>query len=543
MRTSARGWVAVLTAAACCVSASCVSYDTTRANEYIGPVRPAAASAAATVAAKTVAVAPPRPATRPVADRGPIEIGPYEAIVMALDNNRQLAVEKYNPPIRRTFEQQELAAFDPVLSGQTTFGHTTGLQSGIGNQNVDSTSSTSLIGVSEFLPTGTRLGATATGTVGRDRVLGGQDSGRLGLTASQSLLRGYGLDVNLASLRQASIDSASSQYELRGLAIAVAAQAEEAYWDYVVALRQVAIVTSSLKVTMDEAAQIKERISLGRLAQTEQAAADAEVALRQEALINAQSAAEKARLALLRLINPPGPGAFDRRVEPRQQLIAKQIPLEALKDHLELARRMRPELNQARLQINRDDLDVVKTRNGLLPRLDVFVTLGKSGYADSFGQAAGDVFASRNYDAVVGVSGDYPLGNRAPRAQYQRALMSRDQATMSLDNLAQLVELDVRTSYVEVDRTARQLTATAATVALQEVKWRAEKDRLEQNRSPSLPVALAQRDLLTSQLAQEQAVAAYLKAFVELYRLDGSLLDRRGIAAPGRETVQVVRKR
>ncbi|MCY2926149.1 MAG: TolC family protein, partial [Planctomycetota bacterium] len=366
-------------------------------------------------------------------------------------------------------------------SGTASFGHTASQQGVIGNQNVDSTSSTSQIGVSEFLPTGTRLAATATGTVGRDDVLGGQDSGRLGLSASQALLRGYGLDVNLASLRQASIDALSSQYELRGVAADVAARAEQAYWDYVAALRRMRIVESSLKIATDEASQMRERINLGRLAKTEQAAADAEVALRQESLIDAQSAVQRACLVLLRLINPPGAGAFDRQIVPREPLIARQIPLEALTDHLEVARRLRPELNQARLQINRNELDVVKTRNGLLPRLDVFVTLGKSGYAQSFGEAAGEVFASRNFDATVGVSGDVALGNRAPRAQYQQALMSRDQAEMSLENLAQLVELDVRTSYIEVERTGKQVVATAATVALQEEKWRAEKARLEQN--------------------------------------------------------------
>jgi hypothetical protein len=30
-----------------------------------------------------------------------------------------------------------------------------------------------------------------------------------------------------------------------------------------------------------------------------------------------------------------------------------------------------------------------------------------------------------------------------------------------------------------------------------------------------------------------QATVGYLKALVELYRLDGSILDRRGIQAPG----------
>ncbi|MCY2927638.1 MAG: TetR/AcrR family transcriptional regulator, partial [Planctomycetota bacterium] len=102
------GWLALAVAAAC-AGVSCVAYDTARAKDYIGPVRPAAAAIRPGPAPVRTPASKPAPAAR-----GPIEIGPYEAIVMALDNNRQLAVEKYNPPIKRTFEQKELAAFDPV---------------------------------------------------------------------------------------------------------------------------------------------------------------------------------------------------------------------------------------------------------------------------------------------------------------------------------------------------------------------------------------------------------------------------------------------
>ena len=52
-------------------------------------------------------------------------------------------------------------------------------------------------------------------------------------------------------------------------------------------------------------------------------------------------------------------------------------------------------------------------------------------------------------------------------------------------------------------------------------------------------VAQAQRDLLVSRIAEVQALANYLKALIDLYRQDGSLLERRGISAPGREPVQI----
>jgi hypothetical protein len=45
-------------------------------------------------------------------------------------------------------------------------------------------------------------------------------------------------------------------------------------------------------------------------------------------------------------------------------------------------------------------------------------------------------------------------------------------------------------------------------------------------------VAQAHRDLLLSRINEVEAVVDYLKALVDFYRLEGSLLARRGIEAP-----------
>ena len=55
-------------------------------------------------------------------------------------------------------------------------------------------------------------------------------------------------------------------------------------------------------------------------------------------------------------------------------------------------------------------------------------------------------------------------------------------------------------------------------------------------------MAQAQRDVLVSRIAEVQALANYLKALIDLYLQDGSLLERRGIVAPGREPVSLSKK-
>jgi outer membrane protein TolC len=163
------------------------------------------------------------------------------------------------------------------------------------------------------------------------------------------------------------------------------------------------------------------------------------------------------------------------------------------------------------------------------------MTLGKTGYADSFGKSYRDLH--EGYDVLVGLSVEYPPMNRAARAADQRARLTRRQAAESVGNLAQLAEVDVRSAYLEVNRSKEQVAATAVTRRLQEEKVRAETEKFRVGKSTTLLVAQAQRDLLQSQINEVQAVVANLKAYVELFRLEGSLLERRGISAPGREPV------
>jgi outer membrane protein len=206
-----------------------------------------------------------------------------------------------------------------------------------------------------------------------------------------------------------------------------------------------------------------------------------------------------------------------------------------------VAMRMRPDLNQARLLVQRDELSIVQTKNGLLPRMDLFVNIGRTGYSDSFGGSThGD--SGLGYDVQFGGIVEYPPLNRAARAAYTRSVLGKDQQMESLRNTEQLAQVDVRTAYIEVNRTREQVTATAATRKLQEETLRAETEKFRVGKSTSLLVAAAQRDLLVAQISEVQSVVSHLKALINLYSLEGTLLVRMGIQAPGFQPVTLARK-
>ena len=187
----------------------------------------------------------------------------------------------------------------------------------------------------------------------------------------------------------------------------------------------------------------------------------------------------------------------------------------------------RPDIKQALLQIERGEMDVIRTRNGLLPKLDLFVRLGNSSYAHSFSSAADEDGDDTTW--TVGLQFEYALGRRAEKAEHQYAQLSVMQTQHALENMRQLAQLDVRTAYVEVKRTSEQINASAATRELRDEVLRTEEEKFRVGTSTALLVSQARRDLVTSQIAEVEAVVAYRKALLQLYRADGTLLDRREI--------------
>ncbi len=502
---------------------ACVTLEPRKADTFVG-VNPAPAGGEATATA---------PAAPPAVPGGPLALTVTDAVLLSIQNNRAFVVERFNPALKQTVEEQALAVFDPVAAGQLTLGRTRVPLTG-GDTFTTTDSESVGLTLDQLFPLGTSVEAgldTSFNPSPQD------DATRLYLSATQPLLRGAGVEANLASIHQAAIDTQVSEYELRGFAESLVAQVEEACWDYALAARQIQIYESSLAIAKQQLDETQERIKVGQMAEIELAAARSEMALREEALINARSSLAEARLQLLRLVNPPGEKLWERDLS---VVNVPRAPTEAVggaEEHVGAALRLRPDLNEARLQIKRGNIEVVRTKNGLLPKLDLFITLGKSGYSNSFGGVGG--LAGGGYDLAVGIKAQLPIFNRDATAVNRRAILGFRQSTEALENLIQLAQVDVRTAWLEVSRLQKQIVATGVTLKLQEEKLRAETEKFRVGKSTSFLVAQAQRDLLAAQIDEIQATVNCLKSLVELYRLDGSLLERRGISAPGHGPVEL----
>jgi outer membrane protein len=520
---------------------SCQENGTTYPEDYIGPAAEPNASLQNEAEKAGVPLLEPS-AIVAIEPNGPINITINDAVIISLEKNRSLVVQKLNPRIAETFEQQALSVFDPDLRGTVSAGKTRIEDVNFNNADEEIRIYNAEAVLSEYFPTGTTVALRARTQEVDDSLIRNRESAtRLGVDITQPLLRGFGSKVNLVAVNQAKIDTKISQYELRGFVEALVARVEETYWIYSLAKKSIEIFQSSLKLAEEQLMETEERIKEGALAASELVAAKAEVALRKQNLIVAQNVLEQTRLNLIRLLNPGGNEMWQRDITLKSEPGNPAVELEPVQSHVAQGLQMRPEINQTRLLIERDELELVRTRNGLLPQLDFFVTLGKTGFADSFGESVENIFED-SYDVLAGVNFEYPPVNRLAKAQHQRATFSRQQAQEALDNLAQLVEVDVRGAYIQILSNQEQIVAAKATRELQEEKLKVETEKFEVGKSTYLLVAQAQRDLLASQLTEIQAIIGYQIAIIELYRLEGTLLLRSGIDSPGSIPVKETEK-
>ena len=467
----------------------------------------------------------------PEVQDGQISLSLEQAVMFALQRNRALQVERYNPFIAGTFEQLERGAFDPELYAGIEFSDETAseVSRSTGERYaVEANDDSVHAGVRQLLPTGTQVAVEVGYERNTTNRTPDQQNTRLGLSVTQSLLRNFGPLANLVGVRQAELGTEASMYEFRGIVETLLAEVEAAYWQYVLETERIAIFEHSLEIAQQQLREVEGQIEVGVIARNSAAAAKAEVARRQQESLEARSRQSEQRLRLLRLLNVTDDQHFHLEILPTSLPRVKTAEISDLGDRIQLALQRRADLQQARLLFTMQELEVVQTRNGLLPKLELFINLGKTGYADSFSQAWKNI-DEENYDLLTGISLSSYLDNRVAKSEFMSANATRDQAKAAIENLENMVQLDVRLAVNEVERTREQIAARSVTMELQEQSLKAEQERFSVGDTTSLMVAQAQRDLLVSQIAEVEAVIAYRIALTSLFKAEGTLLERRGI--------------
>ncbi|MBZ5540792.1 MAG: TolC family protein [Acidobacteriia bacterium] len=349
---------------------------------------------------------------------GKLEISLRETIELALENNLDIVVQRYNPWIADTDILRTLGGgtgrglsgtgtatslgsipplnFDPTLTSTIAYDDRT---TPVNNPFTAGTGTAALTSLkthtaqynmqySQGFWTGTGLGVswnnTRSSTSSPAALFNPSVQSSLFVSIQQELLNGFGLLPNTRNIRIAKNNRKIADLQFEQQAITTITGTINTYWELVYARENVKVQERAVGVAEKLYSDNKKQVEIGTMAPIDVVRAESEVATNRQNLIVAQTVLLQQQQALKNAIskNPLDAKLIDVEIIPTD-LPAKPEQIEAptFAEALREAFANRPDLRQQDYNLKNADISVRATRNALLPVASVSAQYGTVGLA------------------------------------------------------------------------------------------------------------------------------------------------------------------
>lgn len=351
-------------------------------------------------------------------------------------------------------------------------------------------------------------------------------TGGLALTLTQPLLRNAGVDINKTFIRIAQNNATVEEHVFRDRVLTVLATVEQTYWEVVFSNENLKVAQAALKAAEELLASNRAKAKAGVMSIVDVLQAEAAVASRVEQVLLAEKAIRDQEDQFRRLLNPSEEELRqDLRLVPTDQPVTALEPI-SLQEAIDIAIEQRPEIVQAKKNVETSEINQKFAKNQLLPTLSFQGTMGLAGlgadYPDSLNRnLSGDYY---NYGAGLVLS--YPLGNRSAVNTYNKRQLESMNAQASLTSVRQQIIVGVREAVRRVQTDFKRIETTRSARIMAEKQLQAEQERLKVGLSTTRFVLDFQRDLATAQGNELRAIVDYNKSLSNLARHKATTLDR-----------------
>ncbi len=484
----------------------------------------------------------PTPTPGPEAARPTLSLTLQDAVARTLENNLDIAVQRYEPEDQAEAVKQLRGFYDPIvrstLSRQSSTSPADSAFSGA--EKVESDVNVYNFGVRQNLPTGglfdIGLSNNRRETNSEFQLFNPSYRSGLDLALTQPLLRDFKIDSQRLQLRVAKRNKDISDIQFRQTVVNTVASVKQQYYDLIYAIDNLEAQRKSLALASKLLDENQIKVRVGTMAPLDVVAAESEVAGREEAVIVAEAALLDAEDELRRAIFKDNAGEnWTYRIVPTDRPTADPSPVDA-NAAVQNALETRTDVVAARKSLENSFDNQAFARNQKLPVVDLQATYGTTGQAGTrlvdengnplnppisggFGTALGDVFGRDFPTWSIGVNVSYPIFNRAASANAARARLSREQAEVSLRRLEIQVTQEVRSAARAVETNFKRVQSTQAARVLQERRLDAEQKRFNAGMSTNFLVTQSQRDLAVAEVAELRAMADYRKSIVNFERV------------------------
>jgi outer membrane protein len=348
---------------------------------------------------------------------------------------------------------------------------------------------------------------------------------------SQQLLNGFGYRANAKFIRIAQNDLKYSQSVFRQHVVDILSKVISTYYDLLTDL-------DTIRVSQEELASVKDLLEKQRLevqvravAASDLLSTQKDVVARQQDLLAAQNTFDQHSQSLKAEICKTFSVALAKsRIIPTDSLPEpRPDDTPSLAEALQEAARNRPEIEQAQLNLGNQETTIEAVRNGLLPNVLAYVEYAPSGLGGTLDPPLTQVIHNQYGNYAYGLRLSIPLGNRTAQADATRALLEKRQLEMQLQQAQNQSVWDVSKAVSAVQQARGQLDATLQLTKLARQVVDGEKKKFAFALAQVEVVISAERELAAAENDEVRARASYAKALIQFELATGTILDRNNI--------------
>jgi HAE1 family hydrophobic/amphiphilic exporter-1 len=508
-----------------------------------------------------------------------------EAITNALENNRDIEIEKYNVQLNEFDVKASQGAYDPTFTSGFFYNRqrTPVANPLAGGENggllTDGLSSTTTM-TQRIMKHGSVVQGSFENlrdtTQNLFNALNPQITTRFSVTYTQPLWRNRTIDASrrFIKLSKKRLDISDSQFRQR--AIEIIAQVQRAYWDLVFARRDREIKTESVELANTQLKHNERLVEAGTLALSDIIAARVELERRNDEAAAALELIQRAENALKNLmLQPSNIELWESEIIPVETPQLDTTASLPLADAVKLAHANRPEMQQFKLRSDLNEIDAEFYKDQTKPQIDFVSTYATTGLAGTertevnFFQASSELTTRRINelsrlaglpplptggsfaipDALIGSYGqsfvnvlknnfrtwrfgvniNLPLRNRTALANLGRSLAEGRQIDTQRQRFAQQIEVEVRNALQSVTTAKQRVTAAENSRKNAELQYASEQRKFDAGQSTNFFVLDRQNALSAARGRELRALTDYTKAVAELQRALSTTLSSNSV--------------
>jgi len=453
-----------------------------------------------------------------------------DCIQEALAHNLDLQIERYNPQISLYNLDAAYSGYDPTLNFSAVHSRSESGAEGTPTSTSDGNTFTSSL--NGGTPWGMTYGLSANVADNNNSTAPtnffGSSGGSVQLGVTQPLLKNFWIDGNRLNIRVDKNLLKFSEQGLRLKIITTVTAVENAYYELIFAQTNLLVAQQALVLAQTQLDQDQQRVQVGSLAPLDVQQDEAQTASSKAGLIAAQYTLSIDQNTLKNLITDAYAEWHGTNIQPTATLEAP-MQLFDLQDSWGKGMTERPDLLQARLNVEDQGIQLKFSQNQIFPELDLLGTYGYNGAGQELSDSLGQISKSDRPFYSYGAQISVPLSNTGPRNQYKTAKATLQQVVLQLKQLEQNVMVDIDNAVKQAQSSYESVDATRQARIYAEAALDAEQKKYAVGKSTTFTVLQLQNNLTAARSNEIRALANYNEALVNLAAAEGSTIERNGI--------------